>query len=145
MPFRFRMQKVLEYREQLEEEARAGLAQARQRHEQALVERDRLKDELGAAERQARESPLMSPGELWISQQYRKGLASDLNAAEMQERMTAQLQDEARKLLAVRAIDKKLLEKLRERQKQHWQRAEMLKEQHFNDEIATVRNKVQHF
>ena len=53
--------------------------------------------------------------------------------------------EEARNLLAARAIDKKLLEKLKERQKHYHAREEQLKEQRFNDEIATLRYKAPSF
>ena len=42
-------------------------------------------------------------------------------------------------------IDKKLLEKLKERQKQHYVREEQLKEQRINDETATLRYKAPTF
>ena len=59
--------------------------------------------------------------------------------------MLAQMVEEARNLLAARAIDKKLLYKLKERQKQYYAREEQLKEQRFNDEIATLRYKAPSF
>ena len=145
MPFHFRMQKVLDYREQLEEEARVRLAQAIQRHDAARKTLERFREELACAERKRADSPLMDAAACWLMEQYIKGLASDVNNAAMQERMTAQMVEEARKLLAARAIDKTLLAKLRERQKTAWAREELLKEQHFNDEIATIRYKASAF
>ena len=62
------------------------------------------------------------------------------NAA-MQTRMNEQLVDEARKMLAARAIERKLLEKLKERQNLQYLREEQLKEQRVNDETATLRYK----
>ena len=49
--------------------------------------------------------------------------------------------DNTRKLLAARAIERKLLEKLKERQNQQYIREEQLKEQRVNDETATLRYK----
>lgn len=145
MPFHFKMQKVLDYREQLEEEAKVRLAQAIQRHDAARETLERFREELARAERKRADSPLMDAAACWLMEQYIKGLAGDVSNAAMQERMTAQMVEEARKLLAARAIDKKLLAKLRERQKTAWAREELLKEQHFNDEIATIRYKASAF
>lgn len=141
MPFRFKMQKVLDYREQLEEEAKVQLAaqQKRLREEQARL--DSLRQELRDAEDRLCGAAFMQAGERWLLEQYVKGLRADTAAAAMQVRMLEQLVEEARKLLAARAIDKKLLEKLKERQKQYYAREEQLKEQRFNDETATLRYK----
>lgn len=49
--------------------------------------------------------------------------------------------EEARQVLAARAVDKKLLEKLRQRRQQQYAREEYLKEQRVNDETATLRYK----
>ena len=74
-------------------------------------------------------------------EQYIKGLKGDVANAAMQTRMHEQLVDEARKMLAARAIERKLLEKLKERQNQQYLREEQLKEQRVNDETATLRYK----
>ena len=59
--------------------------------------------------------------------------------------MTKEIRNEARRILAERAMDKKMLARLKERQKAAWNHDEMLKEQHFNDEIATIRFKASAF
>ena len=41
------------------------------------------------------------------------------------------------------ALERQMLDKLKERQKRNYQHEEMQKEQHFNDEIATIRFKAQ--
>ena len=74
-------------------------------------------------------------------EQYIKGLRGDVANAAMQTRMNEQLVDEARKMLAARAIERKLLEKLKERQNLQYLREEQLKEQRVNDETATLRYK----
>ena len=74
-------------------------------------------------------------------EQYIKGLKGDVANAAMQTRMNEQLVDEARKMLAARAIERKLLEKLKERQNLQYLREEQLKEQRVNDETATLRYK----
>lgn len=145
MPFRFAMQKVLDYREQLEEEAKVRLAAAERRLHDAQKRLDRLRGELERAADRLRDNPLMEAGERWLQEQYITGLRADVAAASLQERMMTQMAQEARKLLAARAIDKKLLEKLKERQKKHFLREEQLQEQRFNDETATLRYKASTF
>ena len=144
MPFRFKMQKVLDYRAQLEEEAKVRLADAEHRLRVSQERLEALRGELAAAEEKAR-GGLLESAERWLHDQYLKGLASDVSQAELQCRMQQQMAEEARALLAARAMDRKVLEKLKERQKAQYQHAERLEEQHFNDEISTLRYKASAF
>lgn len=141
MPFRFKMQKVLDYREQLEEEAKVDLALKQQRLEEARALFEGLKRDLRQSEDKLFQAALLPAGERWLQEQYVRGLRADVANAALQARMQEQLVDEARKLLAARAVDKKLLEKLKERRNQQYNREEQLKEQRVNDETATLRYK----
>lgn len=141
MPFKFRMQKVLEYREQLEEEAKVRLAECEARHRAAAEKLERIQAELAGATDCVRGNMLMEHGERWLHEQYIKGLKSDLAAQELQTRLLAQAVEEARKVVSERAIERKLLDKLKERQKKHYVHEETLRERRFNDEIATLRYK----
>ena len=141
MPFHFKMQKVLDYREQLEEEAKVDLALKQRLLEEARALFERLKAELRQTEDRLFESALVPQAERWLLEQYVKGLRGDVANAALQARMHEQLVDEARKLLAARAIERKLLEKLKERQNLQYLREEQLKEQRVNDETATLRYK----
>ncbi|MBO5490975.1 MAG: flagellar export protein FliJ, partial [Desulfovibrio sp.] len=108
MPFRFRMQKVLDFREQLEEEAKVDLALKQQKLEAARARFEQLKQELRAAEERLSAAALKSAAERWLQEQYVKGLRGDVGATALQVRMLQQLTDEARKLLAARAMDRNL-------------------------------------
>lgn len=141
MSFQFKMQKILDYREQLEEEAKIRLAQAQERLEQAQKKYTEIDLAKQNAIAQAQKNPLMSAAEFWVSDQYIRGLEEDLKAAHLQLELARELRTEAQKLLTMRAVDKKMLVKLKERQKAIWTHDEKLKEQHFNDEIATIRYK----
>ena len=143
MPFRFKLQKVLDYREQMEEEAKVRLAEATMRHDEAVRALQQAQQALEAERQHQTVDPLMSAAERWVSDQYIKGLTNDVQMADMQERMTAQVQEEARKMLAIRALDRQMLDKLKDRQRRNYQHEELQKEQHFNDEIATIRFKAQ--
>lgn len=100
MPFRFKMQKVLDYREQLEEEAKVRLATAQRRFQEARERLDALQAELRGAQDRLCNEALMEAGERWLLEQYVKGLRGDVAAASLQARMLAQMVEEARNLLA---------------------------------------------
>lgn len=140
MAFKFNMQKVLDFREQLEEEAkvRLGKAEYELRKGQArFAEIEKLYQQA----QQDSAGKVMQSGERWLHEQYLKGLSADLKEAEMQLRMLMQLVEEARKILASRAMDRKILDKLKERKKIIFNKEELKQEQNFNDEIATIRYK----
>ena len=145
MPCRFKMQTVLDYREHLEEDAKVRLATAQRRHQKAQERLEQLQAELRRSQDHLCDGAMMDAAERWLLEQYVKGLRGDVAAAALQARMLAQMVEEARNLLAARAIAKKLLDKLKDRQKQYYARAEQLKEQRFNDEIATLRYKTPSF
>lgn len=140
MPFKFNMQKVLEYREQLEEEAKVRLAKAQAQLREARQRLDDLKKQYLEAQA-SNAGKLMQSAERWLHDQYMKGLKGDINEAALQARMREQIAEEARQYLASKAIDRKLLDKLKEHKKNQYVKAEQKQEQYFNDEIATIRYK----
>lgn len=144
MSFHFNLQKVLDYREQLEEEAKVRLGKAE--HELANAEKklDSLKQEYASAQ-EASSGKIMKSDERWLHDQFIKGLKADINEAGLQVRMCAQMAEEARKLLTARSLDKKLLEKLKNRKRNNYLKEEQKQEQNFNDEIATIRYKATSF
>ncbi|MCR4666456.1 MAG: flagellar export protein FliJ [Desulfovibrio sp.] len=141
MSFKFRMQKILDYREQLEEEARIRLAQAQTRVATAEERLHELLVLIQEAQEKTTGEHLLNPAECWINEQYLRGLKEDQKQAEHEHSMALALKSEAQKLLTARAIDKRMLVKLKERQQAVWTHEEKMKEQHFNDEIATIRYK----
>lgn len=139
MPFHFRMQKILDYRQQLEEEAKVKLANAQAN---LLQCRERLKELLAVLEEaNAKSAEFMQASERWLHDLYVKGLRADHATLALQERVLAQIAEEARRHLATCAVDRKMLDKLKERQKDQYHRAELKQELNFNDEIATIRHK----
>ncbi len=138
MAFSFKMQKVLEYREQLEEEAKVRLASAQASLNEVQSRLAQLGEEIAKAEAQARDE-LMQNDAFWLAQQYIKGLRADISTCKLRKRLCEQLVEEYRQALAERAKERKLLEKLKERQKAQYLKEDLRQEQIFNDEIATVR------
>lgn len=143
MSFKFKMQKVLDYREQLEEEAKVRLGKAENDLRKSQEKLAALQEEFRHAQNKLFSGELMQNSERWLHEQYIKGLRSDVNEEAMRMRMYRQIAEEARNLLAARAIDRKLLDKLKEKQKSQFIHAEQKQEQNFNDEIATLRYKAQ--
>ncbi|MDR2054713.1 MAG: flagellar export protein FliJ [Desulfovibrio sp.] len=145
MAFRFNMQKVLDYRGQLEEEAKVRLTEAQRRQREAAQRLERLEAALREARDKARDTMMEGAAERWLHEGYVKGLCSDANEASLQLQMAGKMVDEARKLLTRRAIDTKTLDKLKARKKHQYAREELMREQHTNDETATLRFKAPSF
>lgn len=138
-PFRFKLDKVLEYRRQQEERAMMALAEARMQHR-------RLSDALDAiiAAREAAEAALagradLTTADIWLWQRYRERLALDLERAATQLRAQAEVVAKAQAELIDRARDRKLLDKLKTRQAALHAKAENLAEQKEFDEMSSLR------
>jgi flagellar FliJ protein len=138
-PFKFRLEKVLEFRRQLEEQAKMELAKA-------LRERDllraRVKDlELRYDELNTRmaEAKSMTSAELWLWRTYKERLVRELEEARF---AVARIEIEVtrcRKQAVERAKERKLLEKLKSTQAVKYVREQNLREQKEFDEMATIR------
>jgi flagellar FliJ protein len=145
MAFRFKLQKVLEYREQLEDQAKVALA----RIQQLYIEEERRSEALQAllAEQESKlySNALLPAGERWLLEHFIRGVREDLQSSQMRLRTLAQMMAEAQKTLRERARDKKILEKLKARQRERHEREERSKEQRSYDETATLRFKAASF
>lgn len=145
MPFHFSMQKILNYREQLEEEARVRLAQVQRMY---IVEEERftgLKSLLHEKETQLYHNPMMDPGERWLLENFIKGLRADMASTQLRLRALHQALLQARQHTLECAKNKKILEKLKERQKARHDQDERDKERKTYDETATLRYNVASF
>lgn len=145
MPFHFSMQKVLDYREQLEEEAKVRLAKAEQQRNELRSRLEIIRKDLLEQEERLYTHPPNNAGERWLLEHFVRGLKADMAATAVQLRAAENMVEESRRILAQRAMDRKILDKLKERQKQHYMHDERMKEQRFNDEIATLRYKAPTF
>lgn len=141
MPFRFSLQKVLDYREQLEEEAKNRFALVQRQYREAKAQLAALSSELETQEARLYGQVIDNAGERWLLESFIKGLRADIEATTARVQNLRATRDEMRRILAARSMDKKLLEKLKERKYRQFLLDERLKEQRFNDEIATLRYK----
>ena len=139
MAFRFTLQKVLEYREYLENQAKVALARAQQLHIEEEYRHDALKELLTEQETKLYSNALLPAGERWLLEHFIRGVRDDLRSSHMRLRTLAQMVAEARTTLRERAKDKKVLEKLKERQHGRHELEERSKEQRGYDETATLR------
>ena len=145
MPFQFKLEKVLNYRTQLEEEAKVRLAQAHQlyiREEQRLAELNAMLQEKEAA---LYRDMTLGHGERWLLENYIRGLRSDISTTQMRLRSLFHAVEQAREYLLERSKDRKALEKLREKQEERYRAEERDKERKINDETATLRYKASAF
>lgn len=141
-PFSFRLQKVLEYRSQLEDQARMALSKAQADHDQqeralAGVEQQILEH----AERGFGQNATQA--DIWLWEQYRKALAQDLARAKAELERLASILQQRRQEAVLRSREKKLLEKLKDRQARKHHVQESQREQKEFDEMATIRHKSQ--
>ena len=137
--FRFNLQKVLDVRSQLEDQAKQALAKAQQalhaQREHLRVLRDTLADHLTAVS-QAQD---VTAADIWLWNNYKNRLDDDLTQGHAQEIQLAQDVQTRRMELIDRAKDRKLLEKLKETQaKRHETEQNRLEQAEF-DEMATLR------
>lgn len=145
MPFRFSLQKVLDYREQLEEEAKNRFALVQRQYREAKAQLAALSSELETQEARLYGQVIDNAGERWLLESFIKGLRADIEVTTARVQNLRATRDEMRRILAARSMDKKLLEKLKERKYRQFLLDERLKEQRFNDEIATLRYKAPNF
>ena len=145
MTFRFKLQKVLEYREQLEDQAKVTLARIQQLHIEEERRNEALKVLLAEQEHKLYSNALLPAGERWLLEHFIRGVRDDLQSSHMRLRTLAQMVAEARKTLLERARDKKILEKLKARQRERHELEERTKEQRSYDETATLRFKAASF
>ncbi|NDY56030.1 flagellar export protein FliJ [Desulfovibrio sulfodismutans] len=142
--FRFSLQKVLDYRAQLEEQAKMELAKAL--HIQ-LIREKAVRDlhEVIAVHAAALEGKTdVTPADLWLWRVYKERLEMDIRMAEEDLRQAAAEVARRRETVVARSTERKLLDKLKSNQAIRHAREESLKEQKQNDEMAVVRHGAGH-
>ena len=139
MAFLFKLQKILEYREQLEDQAKVALARVQQLHIEEERRNELLKALLTEQESRLYSDALLPTGERWLLEHFIRGVREDLQGSHLRLRTLAQMVAEARRTLCERAKDKKILEKLKAKQRERYESEERSKEQRSYDETATLR------
>ena len=140
MAFKFKLEKVLDYRKQLEEQAMQALAEARRAEEQEKTRLEGLRLEL-AAQRASLNASIHDAAERWLVSSYISALAEDIRTAERVLEILAEEIVLRQAALVQKAQDRQLLDKLKDKQALRHAHEEKLKEQRDNDETATIRYK----
>lgn len=137
--FRFSLQQVLDYREQLSEQARVELAKVTA----AVISEERKVKELQEAihtqETNLRALDLNNIGERWLLENFIKGLQEDLRISSTQLQTLQNALKEAQEKVAQLAKEHKVLEKLKSKQAERHAKNERQKEQQNYDETASIR------
>lgn len=139
-PFKFTLEKVLEYRQQLEDQARLALAEARRRHQRQAALLEDLEVELARHEQAGADRQECSAEELWLWLKYKERLLQDIEEAEKELQRLARELNARREEAVTRAKDRKLLEKLKENQARNHAEQNRLVEQKTFDDMATIRH-----
>ncbi|NLW80704.1 MAG: flagellar export protein FliJ [Desulfovibrionales bacterium] len=138
--FHFKLEKILDYRRQAEDQAKLALSQARAAVRDQVRLLDRVEKELSACVAEMSAPRQMSQADLWLWSGWRSSLELDKNLA--QAKLTQlELQAEARhKDLVTKSMQRKLLEKLKAKQAEKHEHEEQRAEQNACDEAATLRH-----
>lgn len=139
-PFVFRLEKILDYRTQLEDQARLALSKARQDLQDQVARVEVLERDLAACLAEMSRLKQMTQPELWLWSGWRKRLELDKKEAQAKRTHLERLVEERRIELVNASKDRKLLEKLRAKQAEKHGQEEQRKEQNAFDETATLRH-----
>ena len=140
--FVFRLEKVLEYRRQLEDQARMALAEAQANHDAQARLLAETEAQL-AAHNDKGFGDSATEADIWLWRTYREALERDVATARAELERLASILQTCRQEAVLRSREKKLLEKLKDRQARKHHVAENLEEQKEFDEMATIRHKPQ--
>jgi flagellar FliJ protein len=137
--FHFKMQNVLEYRQLLEDSAVQALARARQAEAGQKERLHGLQYRLQAEAKAIQARPSLNAADLWLWRNFRSRLLDEIYAAEKELQKLGRQVEQARIQALQAGKNRKLLEKLKEKQCLAHFQAEQHKEQESFDEMATIR------
>ncbi len=139
-PFHFKLEKILEYRRQLEDQAKLALSLARQQIAEQNMRVEALRKDLEACLMTMGTLKQMTQADLWLWTGWRERLELDKKHAQAKLAELKRLAETRRLELVAKAKDRKLLEKLRAKQAEKHGQEEQRKEQKEFDETATLRH-----
>ena len=142
--FRFSLQQVLDYRTQLEDQAKVRFGRAKAEYLAAERRLHALQTHLAEQEERlyAADTDFM---ERWLIEHYVRGLRDDIAHTSRMLHELARIVEQARIELIARAKERKVLDKFREKQAQRHAYEERLMERRTYDETASIRYKAAAF
>lgn len=146
-PFVFSLQRVLDIRQQQEEQARLEVAKAQIRYQDQVARTEQRSQALQAHMAAWREKSQkgVNNNDLWLHQTFAVSLERDVQEAESLQIELAKNLNAKRRELVQRAKETKLLEKLKERQGIRHAEEEAQQERHQLDEMSTIRFRPSNF
>lgn len=141
MALSFKLQKVLDYRSQLEEQAMQALASAKKALEREKENEASLWKELRANKLKLVDSADMLSAERWLVQNYVMATELDIKRSRDLQAMHSKEVSRCQVNLIERSKDRQLLDKLKEKQLKKQLSEQKSSEQRENDETATIRYK----
>jgi flagellar FliJ protein len=139
-PFHFKLERILEYRRQLEGQAKLAMSIVRQQIAAQNQRVEALHKDLEACLLEMSRTKQMTQPELWLWTGWRKRLELDKSQAQAKLAELRQLAEKRRLELVAKARDRKLLEKLRAKQAEKHVQEEQRKDQKEFDETGTLRH-----
>lgn len=137
--FEFSLQKVLDYRTQLEDEAKMAFARAMQAHRAQTELLGSIRTRLAEHEKSLYSGGELTDNDMWLWRRYRHRLQEEQMEAEVRLQEYARELTRSRMKLVERSKDRKLLERLKDQQQERYRKEMNLKEQREADEMATIR------
>ena len=141
--FKFALEKVLQYKEQLENEVKAKLADLGAKKQMSEKRLAGLKQDELFQEQKLSKTPVHETGERWLIDNYIKAIRQDIQQTQKNIALLDTRIEQTRIELAEKAKDRKVMEKLKEKHFELYKKEEQLKEQRNLDEIASIRFKAQ--
>ncbi len=139
MSFSFSMQKILDYRALLEDEAKVQLGKAQAMLKQEEEHFAHIEAQIAATENEIYKDMTMDASCRWLLESFIKGLRSDLAQSHARLLQLHESVKNCKEMLLIRSKDKKVLEKLKEKQQERHYAEEKDLERKINDESATLR------
>ncbi len=137
--FKFRLEQVLRYRKQLEDQAKMAFAKAQT---DLAVEVEKLV-KLNNSLAEQKSLPYINNEEFWLRENFIRSLKEDIAEAELNKSRFELLVERRRHELIKASQERQLLDKLKEKQAERYLHEQYLKEQINLNEIATIRYKAE--
>lgn len=138
-PFKFKLQTVLDYRLQLEDQAKLVLARIQRKYQAQVGIVKGIEQRIEDTECEYCSREVLSAAEVWLWQACRDNLNRELEQAQVVLSELAKELQKARTYAIERSKERKLLEKLKENQAEKHVKEDALAQQKEFDETATLR------
>lgn len=134
--FKFRLEQVLRYRGQLEDQAKLAFTKAQGELIAQIEKIKLLRESLDVQEN----LPYQDPNEYWLRSNFIRSLKVNIDEADMTKQRLELLLERRRHELVKVSQERQLLDKLKEKQAERYAHEQAIKDQNELDEIAGIRH-----